>query len=125
MNKRKFAILIVDDNKMFVERIIGMLEKIENIKMINVAADFDEANRILESQKHNLVILDINLPGKNGIELLKQIKSSDHPCEVIMLTNHADDFYREQCISLGAKYFLDKSQDFFIVPHIVGDHCLN
>jgi len=125
MNKRKFAILIVDDNKMFVERIIGMLEKIENIKMINVAADFDEANRILESQKHNLVILDINLPGKNGIELLKQIKSSDHPCEVIMLTNHADDFYRQQCISLGAKYFLDKSQDFFIVPHIVGDHCLN
>ena len=93
--------------------------------MINVAADFDEANRILESQKHNLVILDINLPGKNGIELLKQIKSSDHPCEVIMLTNHADDFYRQQCISLGAKYFLDKSQDFFIVPHIVGDHCLN
>ncbi len=113
------VILIVDDNMNFVDRMIGLLEEVNNIRCINVASDYDEARRLLAQEDPDVVLLDINLPGKNGIDLLKLIKQNKNECEVIMITNHFDDYYRQQCHELGAKYFLDKSHDFSLVPGII------
>lgn len=117
--KRKLLILIVDDNMCFVERMIGLLEEVKNIGYINVASDYDEACRLLLGEPHDLILLDINLPGKSGIELLKKIKSSGDAAKVMMMTNHAEEYYRVLCRELGADYFLDKSNDFAKVPGIV------
>ncbi len=117
--KKREVILIVDDNMNFVDRMIGLLEEVTNVQNIHVASDYDEARRILAEEIPDIVLLDINLPGKNGIELLKLIKKNTAVCEVIMITNHADDYYREQCYELGAKHFLDKSNDFGLVPNII------
>ena len=125
MENTKLVILIVDDNKCFVDRIVGMLDELNNISYINVASDYEQARRLLEEERPDLVLLDINLPGKSGIELLRRIKESGWRCEVIMITNHADEYYRQQCISLGVKHFLDKSNDFGMVPEIVGNINLN
>ena len=115
----KLLLLIVDDNMYFVERMIALLEETGNVGYINVASDYDEAQQLLDIEQHDLVILDINLPGKSGIELLKKIKQPGASCKVIMVTNHADEYYRQQCKELGADFFLDKSNDFGKVPLIV------
>ena len=112
-------LLIVDDNMNFVDRMIGLLEDTVNIGHIQVASNYDDARRLLATEKPDIVLLDINLPGKNGIELLKHISQNNKQCEVIMITNHAGDYYRQQCRELGAKYFLDKSNDFGLVPDII------
>lgn len=125
MEREKLLILIVDDNKNFVDRIISMLSDIDNIKYINVASDYNEAIKFLDEEKPDLVLLDINLPGKSGIELLKKIKEMGSSCEVIMVTNHADSYYRQQCKNLGAEYFLDKSHEFGRVPEIIEQIHLN
>jgi len=117
--KRKLVVLIVDDNMNFVDRMIGLLDETDNIGYINVASNYDEASRLLATDSPDVVLLDINLPGKNGIELLKSIKQNNHSCEVIMITNHADEYYRQQCQELGARHFLDKSNDFGLVPGII------
>jgi DNA-binding NarL/FixJ family response regulator len=117
--KKGEVILIVDDNMNFVDRIIGLLEEVEGVGDIIVASDFEEARSMLAQEEPCIILLDINLPGKNGIELLKLIKQMRPECEVIMITNHADDYYRSQCYELGAKHFLDKSNDFDRVPAIV------
>ncbi len=119
MNEKQ-VILIVDDNMNFVDRMIGLLREVTNVGEIHTAADYDEARRMLAEEEPHIVLLDINLPGKNGIELLKMIRKNSPGCEVIMITNHADDYYRDQCHELGAKYFLDKSNDFALVPAIIG-----
>jgi DNA-binding NarL/FixJ family response regulator len=119
VNKEKMLILIVDDNMCFVERMIGLLDELSNIGYINVATDYDEASRMVSEERPDLVLLDINLPGKNGIQLLRQIRKGGNDCKVIMITNHADEFYRQQCNDLGADYFLDKSNDFGKVPSII------
>lgn len=113
------VILIVDDNMNFVDRMIGLLEEVANISYVHVATDYEEARRLLIQENPDVVLLDINLPGKNGIEILKLIKQNKAECEVIMITNHADDYYRQQCHDLGAKYFLDKSNDFALVPELI------
>jgi DNA-binding NarL/FixJ family response regulator len=117
--KKKLVVLIVDDNMNFVDRMIGLLDETDNIGYINVASNYDEARRLLVTDNPDIVLLDINLPGKNGIELLKIIKQHNKACEVIMITNHADDYYRQQCQELGARHFLDKSNDFGLVPGII------
>lgn len=120
--KKDHCILIVDDNLNFVDRMIGLLDEIALSYDIYVASDYDEARRILGEENPDFVLLDINLPGKNGIELLKLIRKTNTVCEVIMITNHADDYYKEQCFELGAQHFLDKSNDFGLVPGIIRKH---
>ncbi len=117
--KKGLTILIVDDNMNFVNRMIGMLEELENISEINVAENFDEAARMLLLQTPDIALLDINLPGKNGLSLLKKIRQTLPECKAIMITNHADEYYRQQCKELGADYFLDKTIEFGLVPGII------
>jgi len=118
--KRKLIVLIVDDNINFIERMISMLDDLDNIGYINVANNYDEAQKSITEERPDLVLLDINLPGKNGIELLRKIKKNEWQCQVIMITNHADTYYKEICTELGASHFLDKSIDFGLVPDIIG-----
>lgn len=117
--------MIVDDNGNFVNRMIGLLEELENIETINVASNYDEAVQLLTNQPPDFVLLDINLPGKNGIEILKMIKHNKWLCEVIMITNHADEYYRNQCRILGARHFLDKSSEFGLVTEIINQQIYN
>ncbi len=123
--KKEFVIMIVDDNVNFVNRMTGLLESLDGISAINVAGDYDSAVRLLFEKKPDFLLLDINLPGKNGMEILKLIKSRDLLCEVIMITNHADEYYRIQCKKLGAKHFLDKSSEFGQVAKIIAAQILN
>jgi DNA-binding NtrC family response regulator len=117
--KKDELILIVDDNLGFVDRVVSMLEDSVNRSNINIASNYDEARRIFFREEHRVVLLDINLPGKNGIDLLKLFKEAKKETEVIMITNHADSYYRQQCMELGAEYFLDKSHDFTLLPGII------
>lgn len=121
--KKQEVILIVDDNLNFVDRMIVLLKEAGNTSDIHIASDYNEARRMFAEVAPDIMLLDINLPGKNGIDLLRLIRKNDANCEVIMITNHADDYYREQCYELGAKHFLDKSNDFAEVPGLIRDRC--
>lgn len=117
--RRKLILLIVDDNRSFVDRMIGLLDDNTHIGYIHVASDYDEAFHFITEENPDLVLLDINLPGRNGIELLRKIRVNENECKVVMITNHADEYYRQQCKELGADHFLDKSNDFAKVAVII------
>jgi len=119
MSNKNFSILIVDDNSGFVARMRGILDELETFITIHSAGNFDEAYQILAEEKPDLVLLDIRLPGKSGMNLLQLIKKSEAKCRVIMNSNYSNDHYRQQCKDLGAAYFLDKTNDFEIVPELV------
>jgi DNA-binding NarL/FixJ family response regulator len=113
------SILIVDDNPGFIKRMKVLLDELENVGSIHSAGDYDEAVIQLDRNKHDTVLLDINLPGKSGISLLKKIKEGDLACKVIMISNHSDGYYKEQCKKLGATHFLDKTTEFDLLPSIL------
>jgi len=119
--QNKLLVLLVDDNMGFVERMKTILDEINQIGYINVATDFNEAWMYVNDDRPDIVLLDINLPGRNGIEILRKIRVAGHACKVIMLTNHADEYYRQLCKDLGADYFLDKSNDFSKVSGIISN----
>lgn len=111
--------MIVDDNRSFVDRIIILLEGLNAQLKIRVASDYYEAVHKLTFTTPKLILLDINLPGRSGIDFLKYVKEKDKEIEVIMISNHIGEQYRKQCFELGASCFLDKSNDFTRVPELV------
>ena len=112
MNDKRKIVLVVEDSLLIIERILGLLSESSNIKMIIHAANYSESIKMINEIRADIVLLDLNLPDKSGIELLKEIKNNHPQMKVIVLTNHASDNYREICTYMGADYFFDKSSDF-------------
>ena len=107
----KFTVLVVDDSVMFRQRVICLLND-SNLNPVLQACNYEEAvNWLLQTNVH-LALLDISMPGKNGIELLKLIRSRYPGTKVWMISNHADEYYKQLCLSTGADHFFDKSLDF-------------
>ena len=105
-------IFIADDSKALRERLAAMLSEIEGAEVIGQAGNAVEAVEGINNLKPDVVILDIQMPGGNGIEVLKTIKQENEPPLVLMLTNNASPQYRKKCMELGSDFFLDKSREF-------------
>ena len=106
-----FTVLIVDDSTMFTQRVSCLLHDC-NLHPVLQAHDYEKASEWLLKTKIDLVLLDISLPGKSGIELLKLIRKNYPVTKVLMISNHANEYYKQVCLSIGADYFFDKSLDF-------------
>jgi CheY-like chemotaxis protein len=113
------TILIVDDSPLITERLEAMLRGLDNIGSVECAGDYPSALQLFITTPPDIVLLDINLPGRSGLDLLRHIKANYPSKIVIMLTNQSGDFYRNICKKLGADYFIDKSKDFEDLPFIV------
>src|SRR2546426_2085775 len=111
MEKTKKTILIVDDSQLIAERLVIMLKELTIVGSIAKASNYTEAVELLIVANPDVVFLDIHLPGRNGIELLKFIKNNYPLKKVIMLTNESGDYYRNLCAKAGAAYFIDKSKE--------------
>jgi len=117
--KTKRSILIVDDSPLIIERLSELLKELDHIDIIVNAGNYEDAIEMLTTKNIDTVLLDIHLPGKNGIALLKYIKAIYPDIKVIMLSNQATGFYRSICKNAGASYFIDKSKEFESIPTII------
>jgi DNA-binding NarL/FixJ family response regulator len=114
-------VLIVDDSEPIRERLAALLAESAQIQVVGQAGNSRDAWEAVRFLKPDIVILDIRMPGSNGIALLKQIKARYPEMTVIMLTNFDNTQYRRQCRLLGANYFLNKTMEFEkIVETITG-----
>jgi DNA-binding NarL/FixJ family response regulator len=105
-------LLIVDDSPLIVNKMKEWLEELTVLTSIESCSTFARAVDWLSVYKPAVVLLDIDLPDKSGIILLKHIKAFYPEIPVIMITNLNNDFYKNLCLELGARFFLDKSNDF-------------
>jgi CheY-like chemotaxis protein len=113
-------ILLVDDSEFILQRIQHLLEGMKQVKEVRTATSAEEAGEWIESYNPALVFLDINLPGKNGLQMLKEIRSKTTiDPTIVILTNNTLSGYRTECMQAGADYFLDKAKDFSTIPDII------
>jgi len=122
---KKLVTLIVDDSLIIIERFIEILNEMDNIETVVYANNYTEGLQMLEDIKPDIALLDINLPDKSGIDLLRIIRQQGLDTKVIMITNQATDHYKKVCATLGANYFFDKSNEFEQIPAIISAIHLN
>jgi DNA-binding NarL/FixJ family response regulator len=120
MTKRT-NILLLDNSERITHRIELMLLLIKNIGEVEIAHTLATAKDILFKKEIDVVILDIKFSDGNGIVFLKEVKSSYPRAEIIMLTNHADEYHRRYAQTAGADYFIDKSLAFHQIPQIISE----
>ena len=104
-------VLIVDDSKIVCNGLQQMLTNIADVEIVGQAHNAQDAIQSISEAKPDVVILDIRMPGKSGIEVLKDIRDKKLPIRVIMLTNYPYPQYRKKCEELGADYFFDKVKE--------------
>jgi two-component system response regulator DevR len=129
MMKGKRAMLtvyIVDDSEMMRERLTESISDLAEIKVTGQSGDPYEAFNAIQKSHPDVVVLDIRLPGRSGIDLLKDIKKGPQAPVVIMVTNYPYRQYREGCMSAGADYFFSKINEFEMIAEtlqrIAGRH---
>ncbi len=105
-------VVIVDDSPIVRARLITMLDELQHIQIVGQAKSGEEALEIISRLTPDAVILDIRMPGLNGVEVLERLKESHPQMRIIMITNFPYQPYRERCMAAGADYFFDKSTEF-------------
>jgi DNA-binding NarL/FixJ family response regulator len=106
--KRK--VLVVDDHPIVRE---GMALLINREPDLTVCADAEEPNAALEAIENlrpDLAIVDISLPGRDGLELLKMIRAKDPQMPVLILSMHGETTYAERALRAGANGYIMKQE---------------
>lgn len=103
-------IMLVDDEVPFVKTMAKRLDK-RNIKTIMAYSAEEGLEKLKENTNLDVIVLDIKMPGMDGIEALKEIKTVSPLVEVIMLTGHATIELAIEAMKLGAHDFLMKPFD--------------
>lgn len=115
---------MVDDSSTS-NRLISMLEDTNDTQIILQATNSKDALRMMENFKPDYVLIDIGLSGKTGMLLLEEIREKHYGSKVVVITNLANQKYKEYCARMGVNYFLDKSNEFELVPKIITGAKLN
>jgi len=108
----KLKVLVVDDSLIVSNRLRNLLSDLEYVQFTGHAENYNDALLFTDAMKPHVLLLDININGRSGIEILKQVKKDYPSIKVIMFTNQSDERYRKMCQESGADYFLDKSSEF-------------
>jgi DNA-binding response OmpR family regulator len=110
-------ILVIDDNPHVVD-ILGSYLRGEGYGVLG-ALTSDEGLKLAILSRPELVLLDIALPGTNGIELLKRIRSINPTSRVIMVTGNIDPALARKALELGALAYIDKPFDLAYLKRVI------
>ena len=110
MNTNKYIrVLLADDHTLFRNGIISLLENEKDIFVVGeVDNGKDLLNKYLEIMP-DLVLLDISMPGKSGLEAAKEIKQNDHKAKLLFLSMHEEDEYIYYCLKAGGMGLINKN----------------
>ncbi|WP_293778985.1 response regulator transcription factor [uncultured Oxalicibacterium sp.] len=101
-------ILVVDDHAVVRAGVQHFISQVPDMKIEGEAGTAQEAIRMIRSQEYDIVLLDINMPDKSGVEVLKQIKREKPNLPVLILSMHPESRYAVQILRSGASGYVQK-----------------
>jgi DNA-binding NarL/FixJ family response regulator len=104
-------LLLADDSPDFRCRLIEMLSELDGVDIVGPACNSRQALTLFEQTHPHAVVLDIEMPSMNGLEVLEAIRQRNRVCLVIMVTAHDGDELSDFCLESGADYFISKNRD--------------
>ncbi len=102
-------ILLVDDHAMFRAGMKALLEPEGRLQVVGEASSGDEAVDRVRDLKPDVVVMDLSMPGSNGLEATRRIAALDLDTKVLVLTMHAEEEYLVPVVEAGASGYLTKT----------------
>ena len=112
-------VLITDDSPALRELLRDAMGEVDGVDVVGEAGDGRAALREVQRSRPDVLVLDLSMPGMGGVETLVELQQVPDRPRVIVLTNHADDVYREACLTVGADHFFDKSAEIDCVLDVL------
>jgi two-component system, NarL family, response regulator NreC len=104
------SLVLVDDHLLFRASLRVLLASEPGLSISGEAADAREAYRTVEEHKPDVVLLDIALPGVNGVSITRELVRRDPRCKILVLTQHSSEDFVAQALAAGALGYALKHQ---------------
>ena len=105
----RISVLLVDDHAMFRAGIKALLESAGKVDVVGEASSGDEAVDRVRQLKPDVVVMDLSMPGSNGLEATRRIAALGLDTHVLVLTVHAEEEYLVPVVEAGASGYLTKT----------------
>lgn len=109
----KFNVVIVDDHALWRQGIKDVMRNEPDFSVVGECADGAEALKMVTALEPDVVMMDVNMPGMNGMQVTRQLKTEKHKAVIVMLTAYDDSEQAVHALRAGAQAFCPKD----IQPH--------
>jgi DNA-binding NarL/FixJ family response regulator len=109
--KNKINVLIADDHSLIRQGLKQILELENDIAVVAQASNGSEAVQMAKQHMPDVILMDINMPGTNGLQAIKEIKQDKLACKIIVLTIHEDREYLFKTLQMGAEGYVLKDAE--------------
>ncbi|MEI9865503.1 MAG: response regulator transcription factor [Limisphaerales bacterium] len=97
--------MIVDDHPLFRSGLRQVVESDSSLELVGEAGDGESALKLIQDKKPDIAVLDVNLPGLNGLEIASKLQAKHSPTRIIILTMHKDEETCNRALDFGARGF--------------------
>lgn len=104
-------VILCDDHAMIRRGIKDTLSEAVDIQVVAESGSYAEVRDALRNHPCDVLVLDINLPGRGGLEVLASLREVDSPIKVLMVSMFPEDQYAIRCLKAGAQGYLNKAGD--------------
>ena len=104
-------VILCDDHAMIRRGIRDTLVEAVDIQVTAEAGSYSEVRDALRTHPCDVLVLDINLPGRGGLEVLASLRETDSPVKVLVVSMYPEDQYAIRCLKAGAQGYLNKAGD--------------
>lgn len=101
-------VFLADDHALIREGVKNLLSAISDIKIVGETANPHEVSELIKKIKCDLLILDLSMPGKSGLDVLKEIKSTSPNTKILIMTMLPEDQFAKRTLKAGAAGYLTK-----------------
>jgi DNA-binding NarL/FixJ family response regulator len=115
----EIRVLLVDDNASFLEIESNFLSRQPEFKIVGSATSGEGALTQVVNLRPDLVLMDLTMPGMNGMQATSQIKKQPNAPRIIIVTLHDQPAYREMCENAGADGFITKDNFGAALVHMI------
>ncbi len=115
------GIFLVEDHPTFREGLAQILEKEQDLTVCGSAGTAAAALRSIARLEPDLVLVDLTLPGKSGLELIKDLRKTDRKVKLLVLSMHDQALYADRVLRAGGDGYIMKQQDPEEIIHAVRD----
>lgn len=105
------AVFLVEDHPVFRQGLVQLLTSEKDLTVCGEAPNAEEALKAIPRLKPDLVLVDITLPGKDGLELIKELRARDRKVKLLVISMHDEALYANRVLRAGGDGYIMKQED--------------